>query len=109
MDPVLQAFLVSWGWRADVILVLALLAAAYIIGWWHLHRAGHGPDPGSRIAIDYGVYGIPELFFIDRQGRITYKHIGLIAGATLQAKLEEALQGNVTSREGRGQGYQSAR
>ncbi len=23
----------------------------------------NGPDPGSRIAIDYGVYGIPELFF----------------------------------------------
>lgn len=41
MDPVLQAFLVSWGWRADVILVLALLAAAYILGWWHLRTAGH--------------------------------------------------------------------
>ncbi len=69
----------------------------------------NGPDPGSRIAIDYGVYGIPELFFVDPQGRITYKHIGLIGGQTLRTKLEEALQGIVTGREGRGEGYQSAR
>ena len=69
----------------------------------------NGPDPGSKIAIDYGVYGIPELFFIDPQGRITYKHIGLIGGPILRGKLEEALQGIVTHREGRGEGFRSAR
>jgi len=69
----------------------------------------NGPDPGSKITIDYGVYGIPELFFIDREGRITYKHIGLIGGPTLRTKLEETLQGTLTPREGRGEGYQSAR
>lgn len=30
----------------------------------------------GKIAVDYGVWGIPESFFIDRQGRITYKHVG---------------------------------
>ena len=43
----------------------------------------NGPDAGTRIAIDYGVYGVPETFFIDAQGRIAYKHIGEISTAVL--------------------------
>jgi cytochrome c biogenesis protein CcmG/thiol:disulfide interchange protein DsbE len=42
-----------------------------------------GPDGGSRIAIDYGVYGVPETFFIDRGGHIAHKHIGEIGTAVL--------------------------
>jgi cytochrome c biogenesis protein CcmG/thiol:disulfide interchange protein DsbE len=68
----------------------------------------NGRDPQSRIAIDYGVYGIPETFFIDREGRITYKHIGALGGETLGRKLVEASRAIVTS-EGRGGGYQSVR
>lgn len=69
----------------------------------------NGPDPGSRIAVDYGVYGIPELFFVDGAGWITYKHIGAIGESRLHAKLEEALRGVMSRDEGRGTGYQSAR
>lgn len=69
----------------------------------------NGPDPGSRIAVDYGVYGIPELFFVDGSGRITYKHIGVIGASLLQAKLDEARRGLTSRDEGRGTGYQSAR
>ncbi len=69
----------------------------------------NGPDPRGRTAIDYGVYGIPELFFIGRDGRIAYKHIGLIGAATLQAKLEETLRGGVAREAGRGDRYQSVR
>lgn len=43
----------------------------------------NGPDTGTRIAIDYGVYGVPETFFIDPQGRIAHKHIGEISNAVL--------------------------
>jgi cytochrome c biogenesis protein CcmG/thiol:disulfide interchange protein DsbE len=43
----------------------------------------NGPDTGSRIAIDYGVYGVPETFFIDAQGRIAHKHVGEISTAAL--------------------------
>lgn len=51
----------------------------------------NGLDLKSRIAIDYGVYGVPETFFIDRQGRITHKHVGEIQMETLVAKIEELL------------------
>lgn len=33
-------------------------------------------DADGRVGIDYGVYGVPETFLIDRQGRIRYKQIG---------------------------------
>jgi cytochrome c biogenesis protein CcmG/thiol:disulfide interchange protein DsbE len=33
-------------------------------------------DAAGRIAIDYGVYGVPETYVIDRKGIIRYKHIG---------------------------------
>jgi len=35
-------------------------------------------DPESRLSIDYGVYGAPETFLIDRDGIIRYKQIGPI-------------------------------
>lgn len=37
-----------------------------------------GADITGRVAIDWGVYGVPETFVIDRQGRIAYKQIGPI-------------------------------
>lgn len=35
-----------------------------------------GADIDGRVAIDWGVYGVPETFVIDRQGLIAYKQIG---------------------------------
>ncbi|MGD9521925.1 MAG: DsbE family thiol:disulfide interchange protein [Tepidiphilus sp.] len=35
-------------------------------------------DLEGRVAIDYGVYGVPETFLIDAEGVIRYKHIGPI-------------------------------
>ncbi|HSB71769.1 MAG TPA: TlpA disulfide reductase family protein [Candidatus Methylomirabilis sp.] len=66
----------------------------------------NGRDPKNRIAIDYGVYGIPETFFIDKEGRITYKHIGGLGWETVVAKLGEAAQG-LASTEGKSRDYQS--
>jgi cytochrome c biogenesis protein CcmG, thiol:disulfide interchange protein DsbE len=37
-----------------------------------------GADLDGRVAIDWGVYGVPETFVIDAQGRIAYKQIGAI-------------------------------
>jgi len=38
--------------------------------------ASIGVDADGRASIDWGVYGVPESFLIDRQGRIRYKHVG---------------------------------
>jgi cytochrome c biogenesis protein CcmG/thiol:disulfide interchange protein DsbE len=35
-------------------------------------------DADGRVGIDWGVYGVPETFLVDPQGRIRYKHIGPI-------------------------------
>ncbi len=54
----------------------------------------NGPDPGSKISIDYGVYGVPETFFIDREGRIIYKHVGALAPELMEAQVQALLKGN---------------
>lgn len=51
----------------------------------------NGMDPNSRIAIEHGVYGVPETFFIDREGRIAHKHIGEIRMEILTREIEKLL------------------
>ncbi len=36
----------------------------------------NAPDPKGTVSIDYGVYGVPETFVIDRRGIIRQKHVG---------------------------------
>lgn len=68
----------------------------------------NGRDASAKIAIDYGVWGLPETFFIDREGRITFKQVGALGMPIILAKLDEALQGIVSAGEGRGE-YRSVR
>ncbi len=44
-------------------------------------------DADGRIGIDYGVYGVPETFLIDKAGVIRYKHIGPITEESLRDKI----------------------
>ena len=44
-------------------------------------------DGNGRIAIDYGVYGVPETYVIDRKGVIRYKHIGPLTPEDAQKKV----------------------
>ena len=37
---------------------------------------GIGVDASGRVGIDYGVYGVPETFVIDKAGVVRFKHIG---------------------------------
>lgn len=46
-----------------------------------------GADLDGRVAIDWGVYGVPETFVVDREGRIAYKHIGPVTVDVLEQKL----------------------
>ncbi len=41
-------------------------------------------DADGRVGIDWGVYGVPETFIVDRKGRIRYKHIGPIRKNDIQ-------------------------
>jgi len=44
-------------------------------------------DADGRVGIDYGVYGVPETFLIDKAGVIRYKQIGPITAAALKDKI----------------------
>ena len=44
-------------------------------------------DVDGRIGIDYGVYGVPETYVIDKQGIIRYKQIGPVTVQSLQEKI----------------------
>ncbi len=44
-------------------------------------------DADGRIAIDWGVYGAPETYVIDKQGRIRHKHIGPVTPAALTQQI----------------------
>ena len=44
-------------------------------------------DRDGRIGIDYGVYGVPETYVIDKQGVIRYKQIGPVTPEILDAKI----------------------
>lgn len=48
---------------------------------------GSGTDPRGRTGIDYGVYGLPETYFLDREGRIAVRHIGPIDRETAHRHL----------------------
>lgn len=41
-------------------------------------------DADGRVGIDYGVYGVPETFVIDREGVIRYKQIGPLTPEALR-------------------------
>jgi len=58
------------------------------------HTFPNGPDVGSKVAIDFGVYGVPETFFIDREGRIAHKHVGEVTVEVLVQHIERLLNGS---------------
>jgi cytochrome c biogenesis protein CcmG, thiol:disulfide interchange protein DsbE len=45
-------------------------------------------DNGSRTAIDYGLYGVPETFFIGQDGMVAYKHVGPVTEALLRRVID---------------------
>jgi cytochrome c biogenesis protein CcmG/thiol:disulfide interchange protein DsbE len=56
-------------------------------GWLQLQ------DPDTRTAIDFGVYGVPETFFIDRTGAIAHKEVGPLSDEVMVRELERLLAG----------------
>ncbi len=46
-----------------------------------------GADLDGRVGIEFGVYGVPETFVIDKAGTIAYKHIGAVTERVLKEKI----------------------
>jgi len=44
-------------------------------------------DSDGRVGMDYGVYGVPETFVIDKQGVIRFKQIGPVTAEALSEKI----------------------
>ena len=49
-------------------------------------------DGDGRVGIDYGVYGVPETFVIDKQGMIRHKHVGPLTPEVVRTKIEPLLK-----------------
>jgi cytochrome c biogenesis protein CcmG/thiol:disulfide interchange protein DsbE len=49
-------------------------------------------DLDGRVGIDYGVYGVPETYLIDRDGIIRYKRVGPLTPQILQDTLLPLIQ-----------------
>jgi cytochrome c biogenesis protein CcmG/thiol:disulfide interchange protein DsbE len=43
-----------------------------------------GVDPTGRTSIEFGVYGVPESYVIDRGGHVRMRHVGAIVPAVLE-------------------------
>ena len=51
-----------------------------------------GTDRSGRIAIDFGVYGVPETYVIDGEGKIAFRHVGPLTEAAVREKVLPLLQ-----------------
>ena len=50
-------------------------------------------DSNGDIEIDYNVIGTPKIFIIDKEGKITYSHVGPISESELSNEVDKALTG----------------
>ena len=46
----------------------------------------------GEIGLNYGLYGVPETFFIDREGLIRYKHVGAVTPDMVATQAQQLLQ-----------------
>ena len=65
----------------------------YLKGAGRSDAALYLADPGSRTAIAYGVFGIPETFFVDEEGTVVGKIIGESDAMTLGATIDAIKRG----------------
>ncbi|MBM3543653.1 MAG: DsbE family thiol:disulfide interchange protein [Alphaproteobacteria bacterium] len=51
-----------------------------------------GTDRTGRAAIDFGIYGVPETYVIDGDGKIAFRHVGPLTETAVREKLLPLLQ-----------------
>ena len=57
-----------------------------------------GRDGDGRVAIEWGVYGVPETYIVDQDGRIQYRHVGPMSARAF----EETIMPIITALRERG-------
>ncbi len=62
----------------------------------------HLLDPTQRTAIDYGVYGVPETFFISPDGQIARKQVGPVSWDIVQPTLDSLIAAGIPAATGVG-------
>lgn len=68
--------------REDALAMLAKQGNPYLLSAF---------DANGRVGIDYGVYGVPETYIIDKAGVIRFKHIGPLTMNILNQKIYPVL------------------
>ena len=48
-------------------------------------------DPDGRVAIEWGVYGVPETYIVDGKGTIVFKHVGPLDAAAIRTEILPAI------------------
>lgn len=51
-----------------------------------------GADPPGRVAIDWGVYGVPETYLLDRQGIIRWRYAGPVTAEIMNEDVKPLLR-----------------
>ena len=51
-----------------------------------------GADRSGRVAIDFGVYGVPETYVVTGEGQIAYRHVGPLTEQAITDKILPLLQ-----------------
>jgi cytochrome c biogenesis protein CcmG/thiol:disulfide interchange protein DsbE len=50
-----------------------------------------GADSDGRVSIDFGVYGVPETFVVDKNGVIAFKFVGPMSAKDMETVLKPAI------------------
>lgn len=69
--------------RADALKMLQQFGDPYVVSLY---------DPENRAGIDWGVYGAPETFVVDREGIIRHKRIGPIDRAVWESEIRPVIE-----------------
>lgn len=52
----------------------------------------NGMDDNSAVSLDWGLYGVPETYFVRRDGTVAYRHIGPVTAEVLERELTAILR-----------------
>ena len=64
-----------------------MASARRFLGRYGNPYAKVGSDASGRVAIDFGVYGVPETYVVTGDGKIAYRHVGPLTEKAINEKI----------------------